>query len=57
MEMDTAEVAKGFEELMKKQAEQFQTLVASYGKLYKAEKPEKEPSKTQTPKSRTKEVK
>ena len=56
-EIDTAEIAKGFEGLMKKQAEQFQTLVASYGKLYEAKKPEKESTKTQTPKSRTKEVK
>jgi len=30
---------------MKKQAEQFQTLVASYGKLYEAKKPEKESTK------------
>ena len=42
---------------MKKQAEQFQTLVASYSKLYEAKKPEKESTKTQLPKSRTKEVK
>jgi len=38
-EMDTAEIAKGFEGLMKKQAEQFQSLMASYGKLYETEKP------------------
>ena len=33
-ERDPLEVVKGFEGLMKKQAEQFQALMASYGKLY-----------------------
>ncbi len=33
-ETDPLEVAKGFEGLMKKQAEQFQALMASYGRLY-----------------------
>lgn len=38
-DMDPAEVVKGFEGLMNRQAEQFQALMASYGKLYEARKP------------------
>jgi len=38
-DVDPAEVVKGFEGLMQKQAEQFQALMASYGKLYEAGKP------------------
>lgn len=38
-ESDPSEIVKGFEGLMKKQAEQFQALMASYGKLYEAQKP------------------
>jgi hypothetical protein len=37
-DVDPDEVVKGFEGLMKKQAEQFQALMASYGKLYEAKK-------------------
>jgi hypothetical protein len=32
-EMDTGEIARGFEGLIKKQAEQFQTLMAAYGSM------------------------
>jgi len=48
-DMDPAVVVKGFEGLMKKQAEQFQTLMASYGKLYEAEKPGMKSSETHSP--------
>ncbi|HTZ41339.1 MAG TPA: hypothetical protein VMB77_14395 [Syntrophales bacterium] len=41
-EIDPAEVVKGFEGLIKKQAEQFQDLMASYSKLYDTEKSGKE---------------
>ncbi len=54
-EIDTAEIAKGFEGLMKKQAEQFQALMASYGKLYETEKPGRkssEPHPPEAPKKR-----
>ena len=37
---------------MKKQTEQFQALVASYGKLYEAQKPGKESTNPTPPKSR-----
>lgn len=46
-DMDPAEVVKGFEGLMKKQAEQFQALMESYGKLYEVKKPGKERKATQ----------
>lgn len=39
-----SEIVKGFEGLMQKQAEQFQALMASYGKLYEARKPGRRPS-------------
>jgi hypothetical protein len=48
-EIDPSEVVKGFEGLMKKQAEQFQTLMASYGKLYEEKKPGKESTHTTPP--------
>jgi hypothetical protein len=48
-EIDPSEVVKGFEGLMKKQAEQFQALMASYGKLYEEKKPGKESTKTAPP--------
>ena len=38
-DMDPAEVVKGFEGLMKKQAEQFRALMSAYGKLYETGKP------------------
>ena len=44
---DPAEVVKGFEGLMQKQAEQFQALMASYGKLYDAGKPGRKPAEHQ----------
>jgi hypothetical protein len=47
--MDSSEVAKGFEGLMNKQAEQFKALMASYGKIYEAQKPGKESTKTAPP--------
>lgn len=46
---DPAEVVKGFEGLMKKQAEQFQALMASYGKLYEGEKPGRKPAEHPAP--------
>jgi hypothetical protein len=45
---DPAEVVKGFEGLMKKQAEQFQALMESYGKMYEVKKPGKERRATHT---------
>jgi len=48
-DVDPAEVVKGFEGLMKKQAEQFQALMASYGKLYEAEKPGRKSSEHHAP--------
>ena len=45
---DPAEVVKGFEGLMKKQAEQFQALMESYGKMYEVKKPGKERKATHT---------
>jgi len=48
-EADPTEIVKGFEGLMKKQAEQFQTLMASYGKLYEAQKPGKDSTNTDHP--------
>ncbi len=47
-ESDPSEIVKGFEGLMQKQAEQFQALMASYGKLYEARKPGRKPSEHQT---------
>lgn len=46
-DVDPAEVVKGFEGLMKKQAEQFQALMTSYGKLYDAGKPGRKPAEHQ----------
>ena len=43
-EADPSEIVKGFEGLMQKQAEQFQALMASYGKLYESRKPGRKPS-------------
>jgi hypothetical protein len=48
-EADPSEVVKGFEGLMQKQTEQFQALVASYGKLYEAQKPGKDSTNTAPP--------
>jgi hypothetical protein len=48
-EIDPSEVVKGFEGLMTKQAEQFQALMASYGKLYEEKKPGKESTHTAPP--------
>ena len=48
-EADPTEVVKGFEGLMKKQTEQFQALVASYGKLYEEKKPGKKPTEPHPP--------
>jgi len=48
-EIGPSEVVKGFEGLMNKQAEQFQALMSSYGKLYDAEKPGKESTNTVPP--------
>ena len=48
-EIDTAEIAKGFEGLMKEQAEQFQALMASYGKLYEEKKPGKKSTEPHPP--------
>jgi hypothetical protein len=45
-EMDPSEVVKGFEGLMKEQAEQFQALMTSYGKLYEVERTGKESTTT-----------
>ena len=47
-EMDPSDVVKGFEGLMKKQAEQFQALMESYGKMYEVKKPGKERKATHT---------
>ena len=56
-EMDFTESFKGFEGLMKKQAEQFQALMASYGKLSEVDKPGKESTATQpSKKSRARRV-
>jgi hypothetical protein len=48
-EADPTEVVKGFEGLMKKQTEQFQALVASYGKLYEEKKPGKKSTEPHPP--------
>jgi len=57
-EMDPTEIAKGFEGLMKKQTEQFQTLMALYGKLFEVDKPGKESTATQpSKKSRARKLK
>jgi hypothetical protein len=48
-EADPTEVVKGFEGLMQKQAEQFQALMASYGKLYEKEKPGRKSSESHPP--------
>ncbi len=56
--MDFTEVFKGFEGLMKKQAEQFQTLMASYGKPNEVDESAKESTATQpSKKSRARKVK
>ncbi len=47
-ETDPSDVVKGFEGLMKKQAEQFQALMESYGKMYEVKKPGKERKATHT---------
>ena len=47
-ETDPADVVKGFEGLMKKQAEQFQALMESYGKMYEVKKPGRERRTTHT---------
>ena len=47
--MDSAIIVKGFEDLMKKQSEQFQCLMNSYGQLYEAEKAGRKSSKTHRP--------
>ena len=49
METDTTEIVKGFEGLMQKQTEQFQALVASYGKLYEENKPGKKSTEPHPP--------
>jgi hypothetical protein len=54
-EIDPSEVVKGFEGLMQKQAEQFQALMASFGKLYEEKKPGKkstEPHRPEEPSKR-----
>jgi hypothetical protein len=48
-ETDPTEVVKGFEGLMQKQTEQFQALVASYGKLYEEKKPGKKATEPHPP--------
>jgi hypothetical protein len=48
-EIDPSEVVKGFEGLMQKQAEQFQALMASYGKLYEEKKPGKKSTDPHSP--------
>jgi hypothetical protein len=48
-EIDPSEVVKGFEGLMKEQAEQFQALMASYGKLYEEKKPAKKSTEPHPP--------
>lgn len=48
-DMDPAEVVKGFEGLMKKQAEQFRALMSAYGKLYETGKPGKRPAERHAP--------
>lgn len=53
-ELDPSVIIKGFDGLMKKQAEQFQTLMASYGKLYEEEKSGKESAKTKHPEGSSK---
>ncbi len=53
-EMDASEVVKGFEGLMNRQAEQFQALMASYGKMYEAKTPGTQPTETQPPEASTK---
>jgi hypothetical protein len=52
-ETDPAEVVKGFEGLMKKQAEQFQALMGSYGKLYDAAVKKDSAAETRSPKGQT----
>ena len=48
-DVDPSEVVKGFEGLMRKQAEQFQALMASYGKLYEAGTPGRKSPARQAP--------
>lgn len=53
-EIDPSEVVKGFEGLMKEQAQQFQDLMASYGKLYEQKKPGKKSNELHSPKEPSK---
>jgi hypothetical protein len=48
------QVMKGFEGLMRKQAEQFQSLMASYGEMHEAKKPGRKSSDTNPPEVRKK---
>jgi hypothetical protein len=48
-EIDPSEVVKGFEGLMKEQAQQFQALMEFYGKLYEEKKPGKKSADPRSP--------
>jgi hypothetical protein len=48
-ETDPTEVVRGFEGLMKKQADQFKALMESYGKLYEEKKPGKKSTESHPP--------